>query len=139
MKNFIFAGVGIVLLIVIAALCWHIKAAREMDARNLQKLVGDWAAKDKDGLHDVITIHSNSSFICSVTPADNMGLLYYFEGTLQVKNGIIIETITNHSDTNVHLPFFSRMDLVGLKNNNFVVRMNGTTNKLVFWKMISAR
>jgi hypothetical protein len=139
MKKFIFTGIGIVLLIIIGALFAHFKAAQEMDAKNFQKLVGGWVAKDKDGLHNVTTIHSDSGFTCSVTPEDNMGLLYYFKGTLQIKNGILIETITNHSDTNVHLPFISRMNLVSLKNNNFVVKVDGTTNELVFWKMISAR
>ena len=139
MKKFIIIGIGVVLLIAAAALFWRFKAAKEMDAKNFQKLVGGWVAKDKDGLHDVITIHSNSTFICSVTPADNMGLLYYFKGTLQVKNGILIETITNHSDTNVHLPFISRMNLVRLQNDNFVVKTDNTTNELVFGKLREIR
>jgi hypothetical protein len=132
MKKFIIIGMALFLLIAATALFWRFKVAREIDAKNLQKLVGDWAAKDEDGLHNVITIHSNNSFICSVTPANNMGLLYYFKGTLQVKNGILIETITNHSDTNVHLPFNSRINLVRLKSDNSVVGINGTTNELVF-------
>ena len=135
MKKFTIIGIGVVLIIIAAVLSWHFKTVREMDVKNFRKLVGDWAARYSDGLHNVKTIRPDGSFMCSVTPTDNVGFLYHFEGTLQVKNGILIETVTNHSDTNVHVPFSSRLPVVRLNDNSLVVRTNGTTNELVFWKM----
>ena len=135
MKKIIFIGIGAVLLIIVAILSWqHVKAAKE-DAKTFRRLIGDWGAHDSEGLHDVRDIRSDGSFTVSVIPANNWGLLYHFEGTLQIKNGNLIETITNHSDTNVHVPFTLREQIVHINDNRFIVRTNGTTNELIFWKI----
>jgi hypothetical protein len=136
MKKIIIIGIGVVVLIIAAVLSWHFKTLREADANTFRKLIGGWHVQYVDGLNNVTTIRPDASFACSVIPADNRGLLYDYKGTLQVKNGIVIETVTNHSDTNVQVPFTARLPIVRLNNNSFVVRTNGTTNELVFWKLL---
>ena len=81
------------------------------------------------------TIASNGSFNCQtiVLVRSNTvhGMKYNivrtvrFEGTVQIKDGLYIETTTHHSDTNKHVPYTLVARIVRVNDNEMALLFGG--------------
>ena len=78
------------------------------DAELSKRLPGTWILQ-KSNFRSVITIASNGGYVAQITaPSSNRTDTIYQEGTWQVKDGALIDTMTKDSDETVQLPHTTR-------------------------------
>lgn len=114
------------LLLIAAALAL---AACNRDPEHSQNLlVGTWSmTSDYESGYTsttTITIGPDGKYACQVVGHGRSGTVRTFDmrGTWLVKNGMLIDTMTNHSTTNFALPLVSRALIVGMDNREMLLR-----------------
>jgi len=85
MKKLIIIGLSVVLLIV-AFLLWH--------HPHPSLLTGTWIADIGNGMRNTTTVQSDGSYVALVTGRPD-GQVQTWEGRMDVKDGLLINTITN--------------------------------------------
>jgi hypothetical protein len=89
------------------------------DALIQRQLAGTWIGDggvvittntiDVDGRYSSVVVQSNV-------------VVARLEGTLKVRDGFMINTITNHSQTNLELPIICRATMIRLSNSELVLK-----------------
>jgi hypothetical protein len=135
MKKFTIIGFTVVALIMCALLFWrHAKQPTDSDLR--QKLSGTWAW-ERDNIRCTNTIAPNGTF--------DYQLVYLYakdarthqvEGTWQVEDGILIETITNDNDAQHRVPRTNSAQIILVDARELSVAYQHFTNTET-WKRIS--
>jgi len=115
--------------------CGHRTEANS--GRNLQ---GTWVLKrvGADGsFHSQITITTNGNYVCQNIQRDNSNHVYTFQlkGTFQLSDGYLIDTVTNHSDTNFAVPSVFRAKIVRISDGELVVHDETNSVDAVFRKV----
>ena len=126
MKKLVTIGFTIGLLIVVILLARrHVRTTR--DAEIFRKLPGTWVLS-----YGSLNVHSDGSYVLQFmhTPAE--GVLTN-EGTFQVRNGIIINTLTKSYRTNAQLPQITQMRIVRINDHEIIID-NGSKSGLIFQK-----
>jgi hypothetical protein len=98
----------------------------------------DKAEPSGGDFHSTIKVASNGSYTCQITshsPSDGLrksGL----EGTFQVKDGVLIDTMTKNSNTNAVLPMISRYRILRADDRELVLesKTSYSTNEVIFRK-----
>src|SRR5262245_44507920 len=92
---------------------------RKEDAANRQKLVGSWIVEGSypHGGHfkRAITVAPDGHYTCqiaSVNPHDSITRTSNIAGTFEINDGVLIDTVTKHSNSNAVLPIVSRGRIV---------------------------
>lgn len=106
------------------------------DADIRQRLPGTWLF-DSPGhyFRSTLTIASNGGYVCQLTVSNRQSIrTNELEGTYQVKDGILIDTITKSSITNEPVPLVFSNQIIRVNNSEFVYRRLDMGNIVVFRK-----
>jgi len=119
-----FAPLFFVLILLLTA-CGRRAAAPSLsgDAEAQSKLTGNWILEVvRDGIHfkSFTTVASDGEYVSQLT--DNGIRTFELEGTWLIKDGILTDTITKHSNTNTHLPIVSRDLIIRLDDQELIVK-----------------
>jgi len=115
MKKFAVIGLAIGLVVAAILLSWqHFKSSHDESVRKL--LAGAWTL---DGSSSY-TARPDGTFVRVFTNF-NTGRVVTNEGTFQVKDGFIFETVTKSSRTNTHVPITSHSWIIRAEANQIVV------------------
>ena len=125
MKKFIALGFAVVLVIAAALLWQHF---------NQSKLTGTWVFDFDDNVQSVITVAPNGSYVCHVEGLTN-GRVVKLEGTMQIKDGFVIDLCTNDSQTNAAVPRTMRGRIIRMNDHEMVLKWNGMTKDAVSRKV----
>lgn len=112
---------GIVLLVLA-------ECNRDPDARAKELLTGTWLMSAQYGGAQMatytITVGPDGKYACSVVVSAQSGRQHIFQmqGTWQVQNQVLIDTMTNHSSTNATIPLVSRGHIVRLDNSEMLLQ-----------------
>ena len=103
------------------------------------KLEGTWLLDSvrPDGVtfHSVVEVSSDGRHICETRAFTNSMLAYTVtsEGTIQIKDGYLIETITKHSEPHVSVPWTNRARIVSLDKRRIVAHDDANSVEML-WK-----
>ena len=98
------------------------------DAKIRENLPGTWSVDlAAEGRRSTFTIATNGDFVCRTSQGAELS------GSFQVEDGFLVETVAKSSQTNAHLPFVSRWQILQSDANQMVVTDDGT-NKFVLKK-----
>src|SRR6266446_4444592 len=84
--------------------------SRQGDARVRNDLAGTWVAtanySNGGSFRSTITVDRNGNYVCQVVAHGDSGVIRTadIEGKFQVRDGVLIDTMTKHSNTNAVLP-----------------------------------
>jgi hypothetical protein len=127
MKKFIAVGFTVALLIVVALLsCQHFKHSR--DAKIFKSLAGTWIMSLGS-----LTVHPDGSYVLQSTVSPSGGVVTN-EGTFQVRDGFLIDTVTKTSQPNTEVPRVSRARIIRADDSEIVVNYEGARGETVFRK-----
>ena len=109
----------------------------ESDIILQQRLVGTWRFSRSDGTVAVLppsdmtfTITSNGGYISRITNPQ----AHTLEGTAEVKNGILIVTVTNRDNATAPSPLVDRQTIVRFDQGELGIRSEGSNITNVFQK-----
>jgi hypothetical protein len=117
---------------------------RNSDARLQGKLPGTWTTShDYIGFTDTstVTVGPTGAYDMQVTEVSSNGTtrIFTLSGICDVRNGLLIDTITKHSQTDVPLPVISTSSIVRLDTHELVIKylpgQNAMTNEIIFRKV----
>jgi hypothetical protein len=97
------------------------------DSQMQKKLVGTWVLEEtyaKGGdFKSTITVTTDGVYLCDLMTHSSSNVIRNFtlEGTWKIKDGILIDTTTKHSITNVHLPLISNAKVLRLDDQELVL------------------
>ena len=109
------------------------------DAEIRKSLPGAWhfvqASSGGNGDRSTFTVAPNGDFTSEVVRSDGT-LVVQTAGTFQVKDGYLIGTVTNssQSQSKKHLPFVLRAKIVQADAKKMVIVAEGTTNRMTIEK-----
>ena len=114
--------------------CGHRTAADS--GKNLQ---GTWILDRVDmngSFHSQTTVAKNGSYVCETIRRDNSNNAYVFklQGSFQLADGYLIDTITNHSDTNFAVPSVFRARVVRISDRELAIHDETNSVDAVFRK-----
>jgi hypothetical protein len=70
-----------------------------------------------------VTVASTGAYVGDATNFGSKGFkTYHIEGTWEIKDGVLTDTVTNHSDPKARLPFISSERIIRFSTNELVVR-----------------
>ena len=117
MKKYITIGFVTAVLVAIALLSWqHIKTSR--DARTRQNLAGTWVVDTGS-----FTVRPDFSYVGQFTNS-TAGKIVTNEGTFQVRDGFLIDTMTKSSGAHAHVPYITRLRIVRADAHQMVIDEN---------------
>jgi hypothetical protein len=126
MKKLITIGFTIGLLVVVTLLAWrHVRPLR--DAEMFGKLPGTWFLS-----YGSLDVHPDGSYVLQFTHSPTDGILTN-EGTFQVRDGLLINTVTKSYRTNAQLPQITRMRIIQMNDREMIID-NGSKSGLIFRK-----
>jgi hypothetical protein len=111
-----------------------------IDAEIRQKLPGTWSVdfirSNGNRFESTIVVSSNGNYICEIADTRSNDVRFIdIEGTLQVKDGFLIDIITKHSMvTNGH-PWTNREQIVRMNDRELVVKVEGTSFESIYRKL----
>jgi hypothetical protein len=117
--------------------------SRKGDAWIRKELVGTWASAGSyangSTFKSTMTIARGDNYVCEVVVHSESGptRTVKIEGTLQVRDGVLIDTMTKHSNTNAVLPMSTRRRIVRIDEREMIVNWDSSlglvsgTNELV--------
>ena len=103
------------------------------------KLAGTWRLDSvgPDGVtfHSVLRVSPDGRHSCQTSAYTNSALAFTVitEGTLQIKDGYLIETVTKHNEHPVSVPRTDRARIITFDRRKMVVR-NDTNSVEVVWR-----
>jgi hypothetical protein len=126
MRKFI-ATSGVLLLLALAALlAWrHFKHLR--DERIYKNLAGTWTMS-----FGSLTVHPDGSYVLAFTVSPTSGVVTN-EGTFQVRDGILIDTVTKSYRKNAQVPYVTTTPII-MANDHEMIIDSGAKNKLTLRK-----
>jgi hypothetical protein len=89
------------------------------DAEIQQKMTGTWLI-DKSYMKSMLTIASNGGYVCHLTHGGTCQL----EGKFQVRDGILIDTITKSSITSEPVPINFTNQIIRVNDHELVWKEN---------------
>jgi hypothetical protein len=97
------------------------------EAELQQQLSGTWKVErdfTNGGLfQSTVMVASNGIYVCDATNFGSKGVRpVHIEGTWEIKDGFLIDTMTKHSHTNARLPFVSSEKIIHFSTNELVVQ-----------------
>lgn len=122
--------------------------SRPGDAEVRQNLPGKWKRIGGDpGITSEITwtVDSSGGYVCqivSLRPEEAVPRTNHMAGKLEVRDGVLIDTMTENSNTNARLPMISRYRIVRSDRRELVFNWEADgrggfqTNEVVFRKEI---
>jgi hypothetical protein len=117
MKKIITIGFTATLLVLVTLLAWqHFKPSR--DAKIRKNLAGTWAMD-----FGSFIVHPDGSYIGWHTNATS-GIVTN-EGTFQIRDGYMINTMTKTSRTNARVPYVSQMRIIRADARELVIDDGG--------------
>ncbi len=129
MKKIITIGFVAALLVIVILLAWqHFKPSRDVIIQ--QKLTGTWVVDFGHGMSDRTIIHSDGSFESQTTGFVNGGV-GSLGGTILVKDGEMVKTITKDSHTNSPVPYVIRRHIIRIDDNELVTKWSPAAPELV--------
>ncbi|MEI8291027.1 MAG: hypothetical protein WCH99_16300 [Verrucomicrobiota bacterium] len=90
------------------------------DAKMQRELPGTWVAVFPNGVQSTVVVNADGSYSCQHTRLTNGVTLSRIEGTIQIRDGLLIDTVTKHSSTNAKVPFMSTNIIVHMNKNEIV-------------------
>ncbi len=115
-------------LILITTVLMVAGCSRSSDAEARKKLQGTWVANGSglhgDDFNSTISIDSGGGYVCKVithSPFYSRTITSDLAGTLRITNGFLIDTTTQHSNTNAVLPYVTKFRIVRLDNRELVL------------------
>ena len=115
MKKIITIGFSAVLLVIVTSLSWqYFKHSR--DSKISRILAGTWHADDLGSF----TVRSDGGYVWQITNLAT-GRAATLEGTFQVKDGVLFNTVTKSSRTNAHMPYVSHSQIVRANDREMVI------------------
>ena len=117
MKKFMFIGLSVVLLIV-AFLLWH--------HTRPSILTGTWIADLGNGLQNATTVQPDGSYVALVTGGPD-GQVQTWKGRMDVKDGLLINTVTNmmagtHTVAGFEKGVVTRSKITRMDDHTFVIQ-----------------
>jgi hypothetical protein len=109
------------------------------DAEVRKNLPGTWrldlAFTNDWGSQSTFAVDENGDFICQTVSPSGVHTAE-LSGTFQVKDGFLIETITNTTQPGIskRLPFVSRAQIISADDHRLVILNEGTTNNYILRK-----
>jgi len=97
------------------------------DAKIRSSLPGTWSFEQNfangNKYESEIIVASNRDFVCHITMHGQSNLVWHYEltGSIQIKAGYWIETVTRHSDTNAKLPMISSFKIIRADEHELVL------------------
>ena len=117
MKKIITLGVAVVLLAVSFLFWQHF---------HCPSLTGTWSLSVGAHIRSTSTINPDGSYMCQVTGLPN-GQVANFAGTMKVKDGFLIDTVTSDSQAGLRVPRTTQARIVRFDDHELVVKDgNGT-------------
>lgn len=121
--------------------------SRDADAQVQKQLPGTWVVTGKNqhggSFTSTIRIRQHGDYACRIVTHSESGTdrSSDLQGFFQVRAGVLIDTVTNHSNTNAVLPMMSRARIVRFDGRELVLEwehnqeMDMPTNEQVFRKV----
>jgi hypothetical protein len=126
MKKLITLGLTIGLLVVVTLLAWwHVGHSR--DAKIFGSLPGTWVLR-----YGSLNVHPDGSYVLQFTHSAAEGVLTN-EGTFQVRNGFLINTLTKSYRPNAQLPQITQMRIIHMDDREIIID-NGSKSGLILRK-----
>ncbi len=120
---------------------------RHGDAQVGDKLTGNWVAtgsyRNGGNFKSTLTIGRSGNYVCHLVTQGESGptRTNALEGTFQIKDGILTDTVTKHSNTNAVLPMITRARIVRIDEGEMVLKwdlaegVESATNEVVFRRL----
>jgi len=126
MKKFIAILATVTVLAAVAFLSWqHFKHLR--DERIYKNLAGTWTMS-----FGSLTIHPDGSYVLQFTVSPDSGVVTN-EGTFQVRDGFLIDTVTKSYRKNAQVPYVTPTPII-MANDHEMILNTGSNNKLILRK-----
>jgi hypothetical protein len=125
--------------ILIASLMLLTGCGHRRDTAVRKNLPGIWnvelAFTNAWGSKSTFTIGPNGEFVCQTVTASDVQVAE-LAGTFQVKDGMLIETVTNSTQPKIQgrIPFTSRAQIIRADNHEMAVIYDGDTNTVILRK-----
>lgn len=134
MRTFILAGVFSLFVVVAAGLSAIVADSPPSDAVTQQRIVGTWFMNWMI-LQRTTTIATNGDYVSydvsnGVHPQTNK-----FEGTIEIKDGLMIDTITKNSYTNMSVPLVSTNVIIRLTDHELFFRAQDKSQSIM-WERV---
>ena len=108
------------------------------DTKVSKSLPGSWhmvpLSAEQSGNKIIFTIAPNGDFTRHGVSSDGVHSSLDIAGTLKVQDGYLIETITNSSQRNAHLPRITREKIIRADDHEIVFTVEGMTNQITIQK-----
>jgi hypothetical protein len=104
------------------------------DAMIQSNLTGTWTHDWGQGIHSTSVIASDGDYQCEIFGLTN-GRVVRLEGTMIVKHGVLIDTVTTDSQTNAQTPRVQQLLIDHMNNHEFVLSSPNLTTKAIFEKV----
>jgi hypothetical protein len=139
-----------ILFFALAAVLLLSDCSRRGEVEDRKKLTGTWLVEGsypKGGdFKSTITIDSDGHYVCQVlatSPDDSVTRTGNLAGTFEIKHGVLTDTMTKYSNTNLAQPIISQFWIIRMDDRELVVKWKPgegeadyPTNEFVFRKEI---
>ena len=129
MKKFIALAFAIVFAIVSTSLWQHFN-----QSINRSRLAGTWVVDMGGNVQQVIATALNGSYVCQLVGLTNGGIRR-LEGTVQIKNGFLIDLCTYDSQTNAGVPRTNSARIVRMNDHEMVLHRDENSSETVVRKI----
>jgi hypothetical protein len=121
--------------------------SRDADAQVRKRLPGTWVLtgthRNGSTFTSTIAVSKAGNYVCRIVSHGESGSERSFDlkGMFRVQGGVLIDTITNHSNTNAVLPMIMRARIVHFDDREMVLESEPNqevefpTNQVVFRKV----
>jgi len=103
------------------------------DAKLRQQIAGTWTLSLDGGVRSTIIFGSHGDYSCKVIGSDGVQIAQ-LEGTFEVKDGFLVDTVLKDSQTDAQVPRTSRAAIVRMGEQELVLRRADTGNETVLRK-----
>ena len=87
-------------------------------------------------LHTTTMVDSDGRYSCeTVATGSNRVVRFTLEGTWQIKDGYLIDTVTRHSDTNIAVPWTNRARIVRITDQELAIHDEANSADAIFRKV----
>lgn len=107
--------------------------SRQVGADTSKRLEGTWNLKGTNfngGVYQsTLVVGTNGLYIAKISthyPSDRSVRNDRVSGSIQIKQGMVIDTVTKHSNTNAVLPWISRGRIIRFDDGELVVEWEGS-------------
>jgi hypothetical protein len=97
-----------------------------------QKLAGIWKTTRIPAVYQsTVTVASNGIYVCDVTDFSRVpSKSDHLEGQWEIKDGFLIDTVTNSSATNIQLPMVLRAKIIQFNGDKLVLHVEHARSNL---------